>query len=153
MIEIRKLQKAATEALEDIKARDIEVFDVAHLTAMFDRVIIASADSARQLKALSSSVQEKTRAAGGRVYGVEGEDGGDWVLIDLGDIVVHIMQPAVRTHYNLEELWGQPKPRKPRARRRRTPARCGCSSSPWARACRAGSTKRSTSTRSACPKA
>ena len=117
MIEIRKLQKAATAALEDIKARDIEVFDVAHLTTMFDRVIIASADSARQLKALSSNVQEKAKAAGGRVYGVEGEEGGDWVLIDLGDVVVHIMQPAVRTHYNLEELWDQPKPRKPRAKR------------------------------------
>src|SRR5882672_8135474 len=114
---IRKLKKAATAALEDIKAREIEIFDVAHLTSMFDRVIIASADSARQIKALSSNVQEKAKAAGGRVYGVEGEDGGDWALIDLGDIVVHIMQPAVRTHYNLEELWGQPKPRKRRARR------------------------------------
>ena len=116
--DIRKLQKAATAALEDIKAREIEVFDVAHLTTMFDRVVIASADSARQLKALASHVQERAKAVGGRVYGVEGEDGGEWVLIDLGDIVVHIMQPAVRTHYNLEELWGQPKPRKPRARRR-----------------------------------
>jgi ribosome-associated protein len=115
--DIRKLQKAATAALEDIKAREIEVFDVAHLTTLFDRVVIASADSARQLKALASHVQEKAKAVGGRVYGVEGEDGGEWVLIDLGDIVVHIMQPAVRTHYNLEELWGQPKPRKPRARR------------------------------------
>ena len=121
--DIRKLQKAATAALEDIKAREIEIFDVAHLTSMFDRVIIASADSARQIKALSSNVQEKAKAAGGRVYGVEGEDGGDWALIDLGDIVVHIMPPAVRTHYNLEEVWGQPKPRKPRARRRRSPAR------------------------------
>jgi ribosome-associated protein len=121
MIDIRKLQKAAIAALEDIKARDIQVFDVAHLTSMFDRVIIASADSARQLKALSSNVQERAKAAGGRVYGVEGEDGGDWVLIDLGDIVLHIMQPAVRTHYNLEELWGQPKPRKPRARRSSPP--------------------------------
>jgi ribosome-associated protein len=119
MTELRKLQKAATEALEDIKAREIEVYDVAHLTSMFDRVIIASADSARQLKALSSNVQEGAKAVGGRVYGVEGEDGGDWALIDLGDIVVHIMQPAVRTHYNLEELWGQPKPRR---RRRPTPA-------------------------------
>ena len=116
--DVRKLQKAATAALEDIKAREIEVFDVAHLTSLFDRVVIASADSARQLKALASHVQEKAKAAGGRVYGIEGEDGGEWVLIDLGDIVVHIMQPAVRTHYNLEELWGQPKPRKPRARRR-----------------------------------
>jgi len=119
---IRKLQKAAIVALEDIKAREIEAFDVAHLTSMFDRVIIASADSARQLKALSSNVQERAKAAGGRVYGVEGEDGGEWVLIDLGDIVVHIMQPAVRTHYNLEELWGQPKPRKPRAKRSPSPA-------------------------------
>ena len=117
MIEIRKLQKAAIEALEDVKARDIEIFDVVHLTSMFDRVIIASADSARQLKALASNVQERAKAIGGRVYGVEGEDGGDWVLIDLGDIIVHIMQPAVRAHYNLEELWDQPKPRKPRAKR------------------------------------
>jgi len=115
--DVGKLQKAATAALEDIKAREIEVFDVAHLTSMFDRVIIASADSSRQLKALASHVQERAKAAGGRVYGVEGEDGGEWVLIDLGDIVVHIMQPAVRTHYNLEELWDQPKPRKPRPRR------------------------------------
>ena len=120
--DIRKLQKAATAALEDIKARDIEIFDVAHLTTMFDRVIIASADSARQLKALASHVQESAKAAGGRVYGIEGEEGGEWVLIDLGDIVVHIMQPAVRTHYNLEELWAQPKPRKPRARRRKASA-------------------------------
>ncbi|HEX9571289.1 MAG TPA: ribosome silencing factor [Burkholderiales bacterium] len=117
MIDVRRLQKAAVGALEDIKAREIEVFDVAHLTSMFDRVIIASADSARQLKALASHVQDKAKAAGGRVHGVEGEDGGDWVLVDLGDIVVHIMQPAVRSHYNLEELWGQPRPRKPRARR------------------------------------
>ena len=119
--ELRKLQKAAVEALEDIKAREIEIFDVAHLTSMFDRVVIASADSARQLKALSSHVQERAKGAGGRVYGVEGEEGGEWVLIDLGDVVVHIMQPAVRAHYNLEELWGQPKPRKPRAPRRPRP--------------------------------
>jgi ribosome-associated protein len=117
MIDVRRLQKAAVGALEDIKAREIEVFDVAHLTSMFDRVIIASADSSRQLKALASHVQEAAKTAGGHVHGVEGEDGGDWALVDLGDIVVHIMQPAVRSHYNLEELWGQPKPRKPRARR------------------------------------
>jgi ribosome-associated protein len=117
MTDVRKLQKAALAALEDVKAREIEVFDVTHLTSMFDRVIIASADSARQSRALASHLQEQAKAAGGRVYGVEGEDGGDWVLIDLGDIIVHLMQPAVRSHYNLEELWGQPKPRKPRARR------------------------------------
>jgi len=123
MIDIKKLQKAAVAALEDIKARDIEVFDVAHLTSMFDRVIIASADSSRQLNALASHVRERAKASGGHVFGVEGEDGGDWVLIDLGDIVIHIMQPAVRSHYNLEELWGQPKPRKPRAKRPRASAR------------------------------
>ena len=117
MTDIKKLQKAAVAALEDIKARDIEVFDVAHLTSMFDRVIVASADSSRQLKALASHVRDRAKASGGHVYGVEGEDGGDWVLIDLGDIIVHIMQPAIRSHYNLEELWGQPKPRKPRAKR------------------------------------
>ena len=121
--DLKKLQKAATAALDDIKAREIEAFDVTHLTSMFDRVIIASADSARQLRALASNVQETAKAAGGRVYGVEGEEGGDWVLIDMGDVIVHIMQPAVRAHYNLEELWGQPKPRKPRAKRGPSPAR------------------------------
>jgi len=120
MIDLKKLQKAAVAALEDIKARDVAVLDVTHLTSMFDRVIIASADSARQLRALSNQVRERAKAAGGQVYGVEGEDGGDWVLIDLGDIVVHIMQPAVRSHYNLEELWDQPKPR--RARKQRPPS-------------------------------
>ena len=117
MTDIKKVQKAAVAALEDIKARDIEIFDVAHLTSMFDRVIVASADSSRQLKALASHVRDRAKASGGHVYGVEGEDGGDWVLIDLGDIIVHIMQPAIRSHYNLEELWDQPKPRKPRAKR------------------------------------
>jgi ribosome-associated protein len=116
-MELRKLQKAAVAALEDIKAREIEVFDVAHLSSLFDRVIIASAESGRQLRALARHVQDAARAAGGRIHGVEGENEGEWVLIDLGDIVVHLMQPAVRSHYNLEELWGQPKPRRARAKR------------------------------------
>jgi ribosome-associated protein len=117
LITLRKLQSAVVDALEDIKARDIEVYDVAHLSTLFDRVVIASADSNRQLRALASSVREKTKAAGGQVFGTEGEDGGEWVLVDLGDIVVHIMQPAVRAHYNLEELWDQPRPRRARAKR------------------------------------
>ena len=121
MIDVRKLQRAVVDALEDIKARDIRVYDVAHLSSLFDRVVIASADSNRQLRALASSVREKTKAAGGRVYGTEGEDGGEWVLVDLGDIVVHLMQPAVRAHYNLEELWDQPKPRRARAKRAAAP--------------------------------
>jgi ribosome-associated protein len=73
---------------------------------MFERVVIASGDSNRQVRALADRVQDKVREAGGRVYGVEGESSGDWVLVDLGDVVVHIMHPTVRTFYNLEELWG-----------------------------------------------
>ena len=103
-------------ALEDIKARDIAVFDVRHLTAIFDRVVIASAESTRQTKALVTHLREGARELGATIVGVEGEDSGEWVLIDLGDIVVHIMQPAVRAHYNLEELWDQPKPRAARKR-------------------------------------
>jgi len=121
-MDIRKLQKAVVTALEDIKARDIEAYDVKHLTSLFDRVVIASGDSARQTKALARNVQDKAREAGARVYGLEGEDSGEWVLVDLGDIVVHIMQPAVRLHYNLEELWNQPKPKAPRKRATRAPA-------------------------------
>ena len=121
-MDIRKLQKAVVAALEDIKARDVEVYDVTHLTSMFDRVVVASADSARQTKALARNVQEKAKQLGGRVYGLEGADSGEWILVDLGDMVVHIMQPAVRAHYNLEELWDQPKPRAKRTTRPATPA-------------------------------
>ena len=119
-MDIRKKQKAVVAALEDIKARDIAAFNVTHLTSLFDRVIIATADSARQTKALSTHVREAVKALGERVNGVEGEAGGEWVLVDLGDIVVHIMQPAIRQYYNLEELWGEPAPR---ARRPRSKAK------------------------------
>jgi len=114
-MDIRKKQKAVV-ALEDVKARDISTFDVTHLSSLFDRVIIATADSARQTKALASRVQEKIKALGEKVYGTEGEATGEWVLIDLGDIVVHIMQPAIREYYNLEELWGEREARPKRAR-------------------------------------
>ena len=100
-----KLQRIAVAALEDIKGRDIEVINTSKLTSLFDRIIIASADSTRQVKALARNVREKVEAAGGEIVGLEGEDGGEWVLLDLGNIVVHVMQPAVRTYYNLEELW------------------------------------------------
>jgi ribosome-associated protein len=113
-MDIRKLQKVVVSALEDIKAHDIEVYDVRHLTSFFDRVIVASAGSARQTKALVNHLRESARETGADIVGVEGEDTGEWVLVDMGDIVVHIMQPAVRAHYNLEELWDQPKPRAPR---------------------------------------
>lgn len=104
-MELRKLQKIVVDALEDVKAQDIEVINVTKLTSLFDRVIIASGSSNRQTRALAHNVQDKVRAAGGTVISVEGEESGEWVLVDLGDIVVHVMQPAVRSYYNLEELW------------------------------------------------
>jgi ribosome-associated protein len=103
---IDKLVKATVAALEEIKGRDIVVLDVRRMTALFDKVIVASGDSTRQNKALASNVQEKLKALGATVHGVEGTDPGEWVLVDLGDAVVHIMQPAIRQYYNLEELWG-----------------------------------------------
>jgi len=124
-MDIRKLQKAVVAALEDIKARDIEVYDVRHLTSMFDRVVIASADSMRQTKALARNVQDRARDLGVRVIGLEGGGSGEWILVDLGDIVVHVMQPTVRAHYNLEELWNQPKPRAKRKRITRPAAAAG----------------------------
>ena len=104
-MEIRKLQKIVVSALEDINGKDIEVINTTKLTSMFDRVVIASGDSNRQVKALARNVHEKVREAGGEVLSIEGEETGEWVLVDLGDIVVHVMQPQVRQYYNLEELW------------------------------------------------
>lgn len=107
-MDVRKLQKVAVGALEDIKARDIEVINTTKLSSLFDRIIIASADSARQTKSLARNVHDKVLAAGGHVLGMEGEETGEWIVVDLGDIVVHVMQPAVRSYYNLEELWAAP---------------------------------------------
>lgn len=104
-MDIRKLQRIVVNALEDIKGKDIEVLNTRKLTSLFDRLVICSGDSNRQVKALARNVQEKVKEAGGEVVGVEGEDTGDWVLVDCGDLVVHVMQPAVRSYYNLEELW------------------------------------------------
>ncbi len=104
-MDIRKLQRLVVAALEDIKAHDIEVINTTRLTSLFDRIVIASADSARQTKALARHVVDTVGAAGGELIGMEGEETGDWVLVDLGDVVVHIMQPSVRSYYNLEELW------------------------------------------------
>lgn len=112
---LTKLAKSTVTALEDIKGRDIVVLDVRKMTSLFDKIVIATADSARQAAALSRNVQEKLKAQGARIYGVEGEQVGDWILVDLGAVIVHIMQPAVRQHYNLEELWTPPA----RGRRRR----------------------------------
>lgn len=104
-MDIRKLQKTVVAALEDIKGKDIEVINTSKLTSLFDRIVVASGDSNRQTRALARNVQDKVREAGGQVVSVEGEETGEWVLVDLGDIIVHIMQPAVREYYNIEELW------------------------------------------------
>jgi ribosome-associated protein len=112
---LTKLAKTAVAALEDIKGRDIVALDVRTLTSLFDKVVIATADNSRQASAMARNLQEKVKAAGGRVHGIEGEQSGDWVLVDLGDIIVHIMQPSVRQHYNLEELWTPPKAVRKRA--------------------------------------
>jgi len=104
-MDIRKLQKIVVNALEDIKGKDIEVINTTKLTSLFDRLVIATGDSNRQVKALARNVQDKVREAGGEIVSVEGEDAGEWVLVDIGDVVVHVMQPQVRQYYNLEELW------------------------------------------------
>jgi len=119
-----KLAKTAVAALEDIKGRDIVVLDVKRMTSLFDTMIVVGADSNRQGRALSSSLQEKVKALGARVYGVEGEQVGEWILVDLGSVIVHVMQHATRKHYNLEELWAPPRPRarRPRARKAAKPS-------------------------------
>ncbi|ATE62268.1 ribosome silencing factor [Thauera sinica] len=99
------LQQIVISALEDIKARDIEAIDTTRVTALFDSIVVASAESSRQTRALARNVIDKVKEAGGEVVSIEGEDSGEWVLVDLGNIVVHVMQPAVRAYYRLEELW------------------------------------------------
>jgi ribosome-associated protein len=98
-------KKLVIGALEDIKAHDIQAIDVRKLTPMFDWIVVASADSARQTKALARNVRDMLKEAGAHIVGTEGEEAGEWILVDAGDIVAHVMQPAVRQYYNLEELW------------------------------------------------
>jgi ribosome-associated protein len=104
--DIQKLQRAIVDALEDVKAQEIQVFDTEHLSSLFERVIIASGTSNRQTKALAASVRDKVRNAGFGKPRIEGEDNGEWIIVDCGPAVVHIMQPTIRTYYNLEEIWG-----------------------------------------------
>jgi ribosome-associated protein len=105
MLTTEEKTQAVVAALEDIKANDITVLDTSKYSSMFERMVIASAQSTRQTKALADSVVDKMRERGEMVLGMEGEDPGEWILVDLGEVVVHIMQPAVRAYYNLEELW------------------------------------------------
>ena len=102
-------KKLVIAALEDIKAHDIVAIDVRKVTSMFDWIIVASADSSRQTRSLARHVRDRLKESGSAIVGTEGEESGEWVLVDAGDIVAHVMQPAVRQYYNLEELWGEGK--------------------------------------------
>jgi ribosome-associated protein len=105
-MQLSRLQRLVIDALEDVKGQDIQVYNTTRLSDLFDRVILVSATSNRQTRALASHVAEKAKQAGATVLSVEGEEVGEWVLVDLGDVVVHIMQPAIRAYYSLEEIWG-----------------------------------------------
>ncbi|NYT69565.1 ribosome silencing factor [Pusillimonas noertemannii] len=105
-MDIQKLQRLVIDALEDVKAQDIKVFNTSHITSLFDRVVIASGASNRQTRALAESVADAARRNKVTIVAYEGQDTGEWVLLDLGDIVVHCMQPNIRLYYNLEEVWG-----------------------------------------------
>lgn len=120
-MDIKKLQTIVVDALEDVKGQEIALFDTTNLTSLFDRIAVVSGTSNRQTKALAASVRDKVKEAGGDVVGMEGEDTGEWVLVDLGDMIVHIMQPAIRQYYRLEEIWGE-KPVKLGAAKRKSTA-------------------------------
>ncbi|MGX9221073.1 ribosome silencing factor [Massilia varians] len=120
-MDIKKLQTLVVDALEDVKGQEIVLFDTTHLTSLFDRIAVVSGTSNRQTKALAASVRDKVKAAGGDVVGMEGEDTGEWVLVDLGDMIVHIMQPAIRQYYRLEEIWGEKPVKLGAAKRKSTP--------------------------------
>jgi ribosome-associated protein len=105
-MDIRKLQRAIVDGLEDVKAQNIAVFNTEHLSPLFERVIIASGNSNRQTKALASSVRDAVKSRGMEVLRTEGEDNGEWIIVDCGAAVAHIMQPAIRDYYHLEEIWG-----------------------------------------------
>ncbi|MBX3602820.1 MAG: ribosome silencing factor [Rubrivivax sp.] len=105
-MDIRKLQRAIVDGLEDVKAQDIVVYNTEHLSPMFERVIVASGTSNRQTKALAASVRDSVKSKGLPVLSTEGEDNGEWIIVDCGAAVAHIMQPAIRDYYHLEEIWG-----------------------------------------------
>jgi ribosome-associated protein len=105
--DLQKLQRAIVDGLQNVKAHDIRVFNTEHLSPLFERVIVASGNSSRQTKALAASVRDKVREQGFAKPRAEGEDNGEWIIVDCGSAVAHIMQPAIRQYYNLEEIWGE----------------------------------------------
>ncbi|HUW25534.1 MAG TPA: ribosome silencing factor [Gallionella sp.] len=114
MLNIEEKTQAVVDALEDIKADDITVIDTSKLSSMFERMIIASAKSTRQTRAIADNVVVKLKEHGEQILGREGEDSGEWILVDLGEVLVHIMQPAIREYYDLEELWSKAQGLRPR---------------------------------------
>ena len=114
MLTTQKKTQAVVDALEEIKANNITVLDTSKLSTMFERMVIASAQSTRQTRALADNVMIKLKELGEQIYGREGEESGEWILIDLGEVLVHIMQPAVREYYNLEELWSKAQAARPK---------------------------------------
>src|SRR5476649_1677243 len=105
-MDIRKLQRAIVDGLEDVKSQNILVFNTEHLSPLFERVIVASGASNRQTKALAASIRDAVRAAGMDVLRTEGEENGEWIIVDCGAAVAHVMQPSIRDYYRLEEIWG-----------------------------------------------
>jgi ribosome-associated protein len=140
--DVQKLQRTVVDALEDVKAQELVVFDTEHLSSLFERVVVASGTSNRQTKALAANVRDKVREAGFGKPRIEGEDNGEWIIVDCGAVVVHIMQPTIRSYYNLEEIWGEkpvrlkfgaPKPAKA-AEPEEAPAKKSAGKKPAARA-------------------
>ncbi len=147
--DVQKLQRTVVDALEDVKAQDLVVFDTEHLSSLFERVIVASGTSNRQTKALAASVRDKVRDAGFGKPRIEGEDNGEWIIVDCGAVVVHVMQPTIRGYYNLEEIWGEkpvrlkfgaPKPAKA-AEPEEAPAKKSAAKKPAAKKAAAGDKK------------
>ncbi len=141
-MDIKKLQALVVDALEDIKAQDIRLYDTTHLTSMFDRIAIASGTSNRQTKALAASVRDKVKAAGGDIVNMEGEGTGEWVLVDLGDMVVHLMQPAIRAYYRLEEIWGDKEVSLATAKRAAAPRKTAAGDAPAGKAAKKAPAKK-----------
>jgi ribosome-associated protein len=148
--DVQKLQRTVVDALEDVKAQDLVVFDTEHLSSLFERVIVASGTSNRQTKALASSVRDKVREAGFGKPRIEGEDNGEWIIVDCGAVVVHVMQPTIRSYYNLEEIWGEkpvrlkfgaPKPVKASESYEEAPAKKSAGKKPAAKKTAAGDKK------------
>jgi len=151
--DVQKLQRTVVDALEDVKAQDLVVFDTEHLSSLFERVIVASGTSNRQTKALASSVRDKVREGGFGKPRIEGEDNGEWIIVDCGPVVVHIMQPTIRSYYNLEEIWGEkpvrlkfgaPKPAKASEPKEDAPAKKAAAKKPAAKNATQGDKKPAT---------